>query len=102
MFLYFLVAVIALAISIVLCSTFARIAAAKGYSYQKYFGICFFLGMIGYIMVAALPDDQLLSQIEQAIRKAAPPEDGSWKCKCGRVNPPYVSSCSCGTNKRDI
>ena len=29
-------------------------------------------------------------------------QDGSWMCKCGRKNPPYVTSCVCGTNKRDI
>lgn len=27
---------------------------------------------------------------------------GGWKCSCGRANAGYVSSCSCGKNKREI
>jgi len=26
----------------------------------------------------------------------------SWKCVCGRINANYVSTCTCGKNKRDI
>lgn len=33
----------------------ADIAASKGYSETKYFWICIFLGIIGYIWVIALP-----------------------------------------------
>jgi len=25
-----------------------------------------------------------------------------WKCTCGKTNPSYTTSCSCGVNKRDI
>ena len=32
--------------------------------------------------------------------KPATPPDG-WKCACGKVNPPYISTCVCGRNKRD-
>ena len=28
--------------------------------------------------------------------------DGSWQCTCGRKNMSYVSTCSCGKNKRDL
>ena len=30
-----------------------------------------------------------------------PAPAGSWRCSCGRVNASYVSSCTCGKNKRD-
>ena len=33
---------------------------------------------------------------------AAPTPAGMWKCTCGKEYPAYVSSCSCGVNKRDI
>lgn len=32
---------------------------------------------------------------------SAPPIVSKWQCSCGRVNPLYVSSCVCGTNKND-
>ena len=28
--------------------------------------------------------------------------DGSWNCSCGRKNSSYVSTCTCGKNKREI
>lgn len=35
---------------------FGQIAKMKGHSFAKYFVICIFLGLAGYIMVSALPD----------------------------------------------
>jgi len=26
----------------------------------------------------------------------------SWNCPCGKTNPGYTSTCSCGKNKRDV
>ena len=34
---------------------FQLVANDKGYTEEKYFWICFFLGIVGYILVAALP-----------------------------------------------
>ena len=31
-----------------------------------------------------------------------PAINGQWKCTCGKVNPPYMSSCSCGKTAREI
>ena len=28
--------------------------------------------------------------------------NGYWKCKCGSVHAPYVTSCACGANKSDM
>ena len=28
--------------------------------------------------------------------------DGGWKCTCGKTNYSYVSTCSCGKNKREV
>lgn len=38
------------------CHEFARIAADKGYPDNRYFHYCFWLGIIGMLMVIALPD----------------------------------------------
>lgn len=38
------------------CREFGRIAADKGYSDRRYFHFCFWLGLVGMLMVIALPD----------------------------------------------
>lgn len=35
---------------------FFEVAEEKGYHSKKYFWICFWLGLIGYLLVIALPD----------------------------------------------
>ena len=32
----------------------------------------------------------------------APAQNGKWMCSCGRINDDYVSTCTCGRNKRDV
>lgn len=43
------------------------------------------------------PVDSLLST-EDHIEKTL--NAGGWQCQCGRANLPYVSTCTCGMNKR--
>ncbi len=64
-----ILAIIAITINLVLCFNFAQFADSKGYSFKKYFWICFFFGMIGYAWVAALPDMGLLNKITELERK---------------------------------
>lgn len=51
-------AIIAVAIWIayLIAKEFYKAAQAKGYSEKKYLWICFLLGMVGYLLVIALPD----------------------------------------------
>lgn len=35
---------------------FSEVAREKGYSSPKYFWICFFMGLVGQLLVIALPD----------------------------------------------
>ena len=46
-----------------------RAAELKGYSADEYhiFPICFFLGIMGYLYVIALPDKKMQKQIDSAI-----------------------------------
>lgn len=60
LFLIFIVPA-AIVIDYLIASAFEKIAAEKGYS-SVYFWWCFFMGLAGWIMVAALPN-----------RKANPP-----------------------------
>ena len=34
----------------------ARIAADKGYTERKWFHYCFWLGLVGFLMICAMPD----------------------------------------------
>ena len=45
-----------IAIDYLIAKTFYDIACQKGHDERKYFHFCFWLGAVGYIMVAALPD----------------------------------------------
>ena len=120
-FLYLLIAVVGLLINVVVCTKFADIAADKGYSHNSYFWCCFFLGITGYIMVAALPDATLRDKIRTQNHAVAQPANnaasqtvtpiqpnytshapGSWICTCGKVNASYITSCSCGKSKREV
>ena len=128
MFWYFLGAIIGLIINIALSNAFAGFAEEKGYERGKYFLLCFFFGIIGYAWVGALPDANLqfkVSQLERNIRNsdsnsivsqqhvgarnaaaysydANLPQNNKWTCKCGKKNPSYVTTCVCGTSKRDL
>ncbi|MBQ7565575.1 MAG: hypothetical protein IJT18_00505 [Oscillospiraceae bacterium] len=122
---YILFAIIALVIDILIAKRFQSIAEDKGYSGSGYFWLCLLLGVVGYTIVAALPDmttrwmikqmgSETVSNDTQRTGEAHPisskavdytsatHNSSSWKCKkCGSVNAGYVSSCSCGQSKRE-
>ena len=128
---YIIGLIIAIIIDVALAMVFADKAAQKGHDDTTYFWICFFLGIIGYCMVAALPDLVMRSQLDIICKRLDNPESSSaapkqkskpaafvnpapnvtrkathtpsgWQCSCGRTHPAYVSSCTCGVNKSDI
>lgn len=40
----------------IIAGWFSEVAREKGYSSPKYFWICFFMGLVGQLLVIALPD----------------------------------------------
>ena len=54
--LIFIIIVVAILIDMIIAGMFFAVATEKGYFGSRYFWICFFLGIVGYIYVAALPD----------------------------------------------
>ena len=131
MFGYIIGLIIAIIIDVALAFVFADKAGQKGHDESAYFWICFFLGIVGYCMVAALPDMVVRSQLDLISKRLNNPEAPSaapkqtskpapfvnlapnvtrnatrtpsgWKCSCGRTHPAHVSSCSCGVNKSDL
>ena len=55
-FLYIVIAVVILILNGVLASNASNMANDKGYEKRKWFHMCFWLGPIAYIIVAAMPD----------------------------------------------
>lgn len=53
---YLLVLVIVIVLNYFISRWFYEIAEDKGYHDRKYFWICFWFGVIGYLLVAAMPD----------------------------------------------
>lgn len=54
--LYLIIAALAIWINWYISNQFYEVAKAKGYHDSKYLWICFWLGLVGYLLVIALPD----------------------------------------------
>lgn len=101
----------------------AAVRDQKGYG-RNWFWFGFFLGLPPFIIACAIPARQpdpyetytpgglteslAYKSAEQPHTSLFSDEDyvqktvaaGGWKCFCGRANPAYVSTCTCGLNKR--
>ena len=53
---YILIGIVAIIINIYISVLFQEAAANKGFDEAKYFWICFFFGLVGYLFVIALPN----------------------------------------------
>lgn len=86
-----------------LAGCFYDIACEKGFHERKYFWIPFLTGIIGYILVAALPDRKRREPEEKKpvkplfVPQQGPSPVGKWACPdCGTVLPGDVIRCNCG------
>lgn len=97
-------------IHIALCVKCGNIAEEKGYSGEggKYCAICFFFGIIGFCLVAALPDKGLYEEITRLKKMlstnnansaggASPVATNQYCPHCGTLNDAKSSICKkCG------
>lgn len=86
-----------LSIAIWFAFGFASQAINENKGYEGGFWWGFLLGWVGIIVVA------LKTPVDNTVYRPvsySPPPD-SWKCRCGRCNAPYVSSCVCGVTKSE-
>lgn len=62
LFVYIIVLIIALCLHGLLASKASDIASDKGYDKGTWFWMCFLLGFFAYMVVAAMPDRNLLNE----------------------------------------
>jgi len=121
MFIALIILAVWLVIDWLISEEFYTVAYNKGFGERRYFWYCFLFGIVGYLLVIALPtlDDEEKSkriggvntsfinsgysysesngQISGHKTTAA---QGCWKCKkCGRDVPNYAGTCACGQSK---
>lgn len=65
--------IVSLVIWILISKNFARIARDKGYKEKRWFHFCFWLGMVGWIMVAAMPDKSTPAPVTKPAQRPAAP-----------------------------
>ena len=96
---YIIIGLIYLVYSIAISVKFNLIANDKGYYGTTYFWCCFFLGIPGMILVAALPD--ISSSYSPSKITYSNKDTSTWTCKnCTQVNPTSKIFCSgCGKCK---
>lgn len=66
--LYIVILVVALCINGYLASNASDMANDKGYEKRKWFHMCFWLGPISYIIIAAMPDRQMRTVAENMVK----------------------------------
>lgn len=67
----FLVAVVVIIIDVAFALYAGNIAEQKGYSRGNWIAICLIFGVIGYILIAALPDLELRATLKNIEKKLA-------------------------------
>ena len=85
----------------------------KGYE-ENGFWWGFFFGLIAFIVACVRPREMDYTEFnsymnyQKSLSEAADQAqnektllEGGWTCACGNVHAAYVSSCSCGANKRE-
>lgn len=70
-FAYFLIALVAIAINVAFAMYAGGIAEQKGYSKGNWIAVCIIFGIVGYILIAALPDLELRATLENIEKKLA-------------------------------
>lgn len=67
----FVIALVAIAINVAFAMYAGGIAEQKGYSKGNWIAVCIIFGIIGYILIAALPDLELRATLENIEKKLA-------------------------------
>ncbi len=64
-FIYLIVLILFIWLNYYIAESFEMVAKTKGYYEKKYFHLCFWTGIIGYLLVIALPDLNMLNELKK-------------------------------------
>lgn len=95
---WYLIAIVAIILELYLASLFYEVACEKGHKEKRYFWIPAIFGIVGYLLVVALPDRKNITEkpAEPLIKVVETPGN-KWVCpECGAARPHDVIQCSCG------
>ena len=97
---FFVYIIVVLIISCIMGAITKTINENKGYDGGFAWG--FWLGAIGIIVVACRQPAYRPSNPSTSHPTVQTPSSDGWKCRCGRYNPNYVTTCVCNATKRDM
>lgn len=106
---YYIIAIVVEIILMCVCGFISRsLNESKGYYGGFAWG--FWLGIIGILFIVSKPtvaytprESSIIVKEPNSLPPSAirPATENSWKCTCGRNNSVNVTSCVCGTSKRE-
>ena len=105
--LYLIILALLIVLQYYVAKQFESVAKDKGYADSKYFHLCFWLGLVGYLLVIALPDrGSGIPKSKHPVSGVNQDEQKSGECQiCGSTATP-LTRCKIeddlGTRHRDI
>lgn len=96
---YFLIVLVAIAIDIAFAMYAGGIAEQKGYSKGNWIAVCIIFGIIGYILIAALPDLELRATLENIEKKLAKDKNDNYLPRSSSSNSNSSSSSNSSSNR---
>lgn len=94
----FVIALVAIAINVAFAMYAGGIAEQKGYSKGNWIAVCIIFGIIGYILIAALPDLELRAALENIEKKLVKDKNDNYLPRSSSSNSNSSSNSSSNRN----
>lgn len=98
-FAYFLIVLVAIAINVAFAMYAGGIAEQKGYSKGNWIAVCIIFGIVGYTLIAALPDLELRATLENIEKKLAKDKNDNYLPRSSSSDSNSNSNSSSSSNR---
>lgn len=95
----FVIVLVAIAINVAFAMYAGGIAEQKGYSKGNWIAVCIIFGIIGYILIAALPDLELRAALENIEKKLAKDKNDNYLPRSSSSSSNRNSSSNSSSNR---